>query len=144
MDQLFSPEFLNQHLVFVTANAGIIVGLITLSMAIGWWLRGAAVKNEIAHLERINEVLDQRVTQRQENEAAFSLVIASLQADLAEMKARSEKLDGRMPNASEVNNLRLSAQTSTNTLGHLSAAVTEMRQMLGKYGAAKDKCPAPQ
>jgi hypothetical protein len=61
MDRLFSPEFWNQHLTFVSANAEIIIPVIVVSMAIGWWLRGAVVKGEIAGLERAIDKLEQRV-----------------------------------------------------------------------------------
>ena len=47
----------------------LLVPLMLLSMAMGWWLRGAVVKREIASLEKTNDTLEQRLKLAQEKEA---------------------------------------------------------------------------
>ena len=72
MENLFSTEFWTQQWPFIIGNAAIVIPLVIISMAIGWWIRGLAVRSEIAGLERANEALEQRVSLAQEKEAALT------------------------------------------------------------------------
>jgi hypothetical protein len=60
MEKLFSAEFWSDQWP-------LLIPLALFSMALGWWLRGAAAKPEIANLERINETLEQRLDRAQGN-----------------------------------------------------------------------------
>jgi len=51
-----------------------------LSMALGWWLRGAVVKGEIASLEKTNDTLKQRLELAQEKEAASKPALVEINA----------------------------------------------------------------
>ena len=128
MDEFSSAEFWSQQWHFI-------VPLMLLSMALGWWLRSTVVKREIVSLEKTNDTLEQRLERAQENEASLMLVCASLQADLADLKAQIRKLKDRMPDEPELKKLRLPMQTSTSTDSDLSTAIAEIRQMVGQYEA---------
>jgi len=74
MGQLLSTEFWSQQWAYIIGNAGAMIPLVIISMAIGWWLRGMAVRSEIAGLERVNEALEQRFTLAREQETALTKV----------------------------------------------------------------------
>jgi hypothetical protein len=84
MDRFFSAEFWSQQWP-------LLVPLMLLSMAIGWWLRGAVMKREIASLESTNDTLEQRLKLAQEKEATPRPAVASLEAELVEIKAQDHK-----------------------------------------------------
>jgi Tfp pilus assembly protein PilO len=128
MDEFLSAELWSQQWHFI-------VPLMLLSVALGWWLRSTVVKREIVSLEKTNDTLEQRLKRAQENEASLMLVCASLQADLADLKAQIRKLKDRMPDEPELKKLRLPMQTSTSTVSDLSEAIAEIRQMVGQYEA---------
>jgi hypothetical protein len=84
MDKLLSAEYWSQQWP-------LLFPLMLLSMALGWWLRGAVVKGEIASLEKTNDTLKQRLELAQEKEAASKPAAASLQAELVEINAQDRK-----------------------------------------------------
>ena len=102
MEKFFSAELLREQWP-------VLVAVMLLSMAVGWWLRGG-VTREMASLRKMNVVLQQRLKRAQENEAAQALAGASLQADLADLKDRIGSLQERMPDDPEVKKLCLPPQ----------------------------------
>jgi hypothetical protein len=82
VDKFLSAEYWSQRWP-------LLFPLMLLSMALGWWLRGAVMKGEIASLEKTNDTLKQRLELAQEKEAKPAA--ASLQAELVEINARDRK-----------------------------------------------------
>ena len=84
MDKFLSAEYWSQEWP-------LLIPLMLLSMALGWWLRGAVVKGEIASLEKTNDTLRQHLKLAQEKEATPKPAVASFQAELVEIKAQDRK-----------------------------------------------------
>jgi Tfp pilus assembly protein PilO len=130
MGQLHSTEFWTDRWVYIISNAGAMIPLVIISMALGWWLRGRAVRSEIVGLERANEALEQHVSLAWEKDATLTPAVARLRTELAEIETQVGKLEERMPDQPEVKKLRLSVQTSTSSIGDLSAALAGMEQIV--------------
>ena len=90
MDGFFSAEFWSQQWP-------LLVPLMLLFMAIGWWLRGAVVKREIASLEKTNDTLEQRLKLAQEKEATPKTAVAIFKLSWLRSKLRIPKIENRMP-----------------------------------------------